>query len=182
MNRFPPLFPDATQPHAQALLDRTQASLGRVPLLYRAMAHAPVALEGYLVFRQALQQGQLSPEMRERLALLAAEENRCEYCSSAHSFRSAKLGLPSDEVVAARSGGSALANVDAAMRLAREVLRGRGHVSPGTFDAALAAGWSLPQLGELVAHLALNIFSNYFAVLAQPELDFPHVALLKGGE
>jgi hypothetical protein len=33
-------------------------------------------------------------------------------------------------------------------------------------------------VGEIVAHIALNVFSNYFKQVAEPALDFPPVAAL----
>ena len=80
MNRLPALDPTQATGPAKDLLDRTQAQLGRVPNLYRAMALAPAALEGYLAFRAALSHGLLSPRLREQLALIVAEVNACEYC------------------------------------------------------------------------------------------------------
>ena len=40
----------------------------------------------------------------------------------------------------------------------------------------LLHGWNAAEIGEIVAHVALNVFSNYFKQIAEPELDFPAVA------
>jgi AhpD family alkylhydroperoxidase len=83
--------PQSANGPVQGLLDATQQQLGRVPNLYRAMANSPKALAGYLAFRGALQEGGLDREMRERIALLTAEVNACDYCVAAHSFRAEKI-------------------------------------------------------------------------------------------
>jgi uncharacterized peroxidase-related enzyme len=178
MSRIPLLDPRQATGPAKDLLDRTQAQLGRVPNLYRAMAQAPAALEGYLAFRAALGQGQLNPRLREQLALLVAEENACGYCVSAHVFRGTRMGIAPDELQANREGEAQDPKTAAALRFARRGLRARGAVSDLELDGARAAGWSDGEITEIVAHVALNSFSNAFSHLAQPELDFPAVALV----
>jgi alkylhydroperoxidase family enzyme len=42
-------------------------------------------------------------------------------------------------------------------------------------DAARAAGLDDGDLGEVVAHVALNVFTNYFNSVAGTEIDFPAV-------
>ena len=39
------------------------------------------------------------------------------------------------------------------------------------------AGWSDAEIAEIIANVALNIFTNYFNLVAQPEIDFPKVEL-----
>jgi len=90
---FQPIDPETAAGNVKSLLDATRRQLGRVPNLYRALANSPHALEAYLAFRDALQQGQLDVPMRERVALLTAQLNACDYCVAAHSFRGGKLGM-----------------------------------------------------------------------------------------
>lgn len=175
MSRIPLLDPATAEPAARALLDDTQRQLGRTPNLYRAMANSPAALAGYLAFRGALQSGHLTPLMREQLALLTAQENGCEYCISAHAFRGGKLGLAAEEIAANRAAQSQNAKTASALTFARRLLASAGRVTDTELAAVHAAGWSDAELGEIVAHLALNAFSNIFNHLATPELDFPRV-------
>jgi uncharacterized peroxidase-related enzyme len=163
---------EATGP-LKELLDKTQKQLGRVPNLYRAMAQAPAALEGYLDFRGALTRGRLGLRFREQLALLVAEDNGCGYCVAAHTFRGEKVGLAAAELVATRNAEAADGRTAAALRFARLVVAQRGNVADGDLDAVRAAGWSDGEIAEIVAHVALNVFSNYFSQLARPDLDFP---------
>jgi alkylhydroperoxidase family enzyme len=41
---------------------------------------------------------------------------------------------------------------------------------------ARAAGVSDAEIGEVVGHIALNVLTNYFNVLAGVEIDWPTVA------
>ena len=175
MTRMMMIDPNEATGAAGDLLSKTQAQLGRTPNLYRAMANAPAALDGYLAFRGALQSGVLSNEMRERIALLAAEDNGCGYCVSAHMFRGAKIGISAEELARARAATSDDAKVAAGLAFAREVIARKGDVSDDALTTVRAAGWSDAEIGEMVAHIALNAFSNYFSHVARPDLDFPDV-------
>jgi len=175
MSRLPTIDSSNASAAAKVLLDQTQAQLGRVPNLYRTMANSPAGLEGYLLFRGALVRGELKPLLREQLALIVAEENHCTYCVSAHTFRGQKMGLSADELEANRRGEAADAKTAAALRFARSVVRDRGSVSEEEFAAVRTAGWSDSEIAEIVAHVALNTYSNIFNHVAQPTLDFPLV-------
>jgi uncharacterized peroxidase-related enzyme len=175
MSRLPMIDPGLAVGATKDLLDKTLAQLGRVPNLYRTMANAPAALDGYLSFRAALVRGALSDFLREQLALLIAEENNCEYCVSAHTFRGQKIGLSRDELAANRRAEAADPKTAAALQFARHVTRARGAVSDAELATVRAAGWSDSEIAEIVAHVALNTFSNYFNHVAMPVLDFPRV-------
>lgn len=170
---FAPLAPEATSGIARELLDATRRQLGKVPNLYAAMAHSPVALQGYLDFRGALQQGVLDLKMRERVALLTAQLNDCDYCVAAHTFRGGKIGMSADDLMATRRADSADAKTAAALRLVKALLMRETANAETALTDALQAGWNEAEIGELVAHVALNVFSNFFKQIAEPPLDFP---------
>jgi AhpD family alkylhydroperoxidase len=155
------------------LLDSTQRQLGKTPNLYRTMANSPTTLAGYLAFRDALQKGELPVAMRERVALLTAQLNSCDYCIAAHSFRSQKIGLSEQDIENTRLGKSDDSAVDSALKFVRELVESRGQVADFTMAALTRSGWSEAAIGEIVAHVALNTLSNYFKHVAHPELDFP---------
>ena len=46
--------------------------------------------------------------------------------------------------------------------------------------AALQAGWSDTELTELFAHVAVNMFTNYFNHYVQTEPDLPAAPGLEG--
>lgn len=170
---FAPLAPEATTGIARELLDATRRQLGKVPNLYAAMAHSPIALQGYLDFRGALQQGVLDIKMRERVALLTAQLNDCDYCVAAHTFRGGKIGMSAEDLMATRRADSADARTAAALRLVKALLLREAANAETALTDALQAGWNEAEIGELVAHVALNVFSNFFKQIAEPPLDFP---------
>lgn len=177
MRRFPLIQNDTTYELAKNLLVKTEAQLGRTPNLYRAMANSPAALEGYLNFREALTRGKLSVQMREHIALYVAGESNCHYCISAHAFRGKKVGIDPIELQMNLNAESSNSKTKAALQFIGEVMKTKGQLQDTKVQNLLDAGWSNEEMGEMVAHVALNIFSNYFNHLAKPELDFPESGL-----
>jgi len=47
-----------------------------------------------------------------------------------------------------------------------------------TWKQALEAGWTEQELAETFAHLAANLFTNYFNHQASTELDLPEAPAL----
>lgn len=175
MTRITSIEPETATGRTKELLDATHTQLGRTPNLYRSLAHSPAALEGYLEFRGALIKGVLSPQLRERIALLTAAINECGYCVAAHCFRGAKIGLSESELAATQSSHSDDPKVHTALQFVAALMEHRGMISDDDFVNVKSSGWSDEEIGEIVAHVALNVFSNYFNHVAQPELDFPAV-------
>lgn len=177
MNRMPAIDPSTATGHIKELLDVTNKQLGRVPNLYKTMANSPAALDGYLKFRGALSEGVLSAKMKERVALLTAAINQCGYCVSAHTMRGGKVGLSAEELVATQHSQASDPKDHAALLLVSALLNKRGKFDDEDFQKIKAAGLTDEEIGEIVAHTALNVFSNFFNHVAEPELDFPAAAI-----
>ena len=160
---------------AQALLDNVNKSLGSTPNFFTTMAQAPAALEAYLGFNAALSKGKLAPQLREQLALTVAGFNGCGYCASAHSFLGSKAGINSSELRENQSGRSSDAKTQAALNFAKALLDRRGRVSDQDLAAVRDAGYDNEQIIEILGHVALNTFSNYFNETAGTQIDFPVV-------
>ena len=175
--RITPIEPAQAGKQAAELLNAVQAKLGVTPNLMKTLAHAPAALEGYLSLNTALAKGLLPPSTREQIAIAVAQENRCEYCLAAHTFLGKKAGLSPEQILAARKGQADNGKSRASLELAGEVLKSRGAVTDERLAAARAAGITDGEIAEVVAHVALNVFTNYFNVLAQTQVDFPQVSL-----
>ncbi len=168
--------PEASRP----LLDAVAKQLGSVPNMFRSIALSPQALEGHLGLFGALSRGTLSPATRERIALAVAEVNGCSYCLSAHAYLGRNLAKLDDaEITANRNGASNDPKADAAVRFAAKVARDRGHVTGGDFAAVKLAGYTDAQVIEIVQHVALNSWTNFFNEVFQTEIDFPLIEARK---
>lgn len=181
MSRIPTPATLADAPEkARPLLEAVQAQLGSVPNMFRLIATSPQALEGYLGMSNALGRGALPAATRERIALAVAEANGCDYCLSAHTYLGKNLARLDDaEITANRSGASNDPKADAAVRFAARVVAARGRVAEADFAAVRAAGYTDAQIVEIVQHVALNTWTNYFNEVFGTEIDFPAVEARK---
>jgi uncharacterized peroxidase-related enzyme len=162
--------PEAARP----LLEGAKKQLGSVPNLFRLLSNSPAALEGYFNLSGALSKGALDGKTRERIALAVAQENGCGYCLAAHSYIGKNLlKLDEAEIAANRRGGSTDGKAAAAVRFALAVTKARGRVSAEEVEALKLAGYSEAQIVEIVAHVALNVLTNYVNEAFGTEVDFP---------
>jgi alkylhydroperoxidase family enzyme len=60
---------------------------------------------------------------------------------------------------------------------ARALVLKRGRPSDADIEAARKAGFGDGEIAEIIAHVARNIFTNYFNNAAAGEVDFPKVEL-----
>jgi len=157
------------------MLTGAKAAIGMVPNLFGVFAQSPAVLGAYLGLTKALSAGVLTAKQREQIALAVAEANRCSYCLSAHTLMGKGAGLSADEVSASRHGHSSDSATDAILKLATTLVKTRGQVGPDELQAARDGGLSDAQIVEVVAHVSLNILTNYTNNLAGTEIDFPVV-------
>lgn len=175
MQRIQAVNPAEATGNAKQLLDVVKGQFGMVPNLMKTLATGPAALEAYLNFATALSKGLLNPGFREQIALTVAQANACEYCLSAHSAIGEKVGLKSEEIYGSREAHAQDTKRDAGLQFAQALVVQRGQVSDQTLARVRAAGYSDGEIAEIVSHVALNIFTNYFNHVAQTEVDFPKV-------
>ena len=177
MSRIPTPNTIAEAPEkSRPLLEAVNKQLGVVPNMFRSIATSPQALEGYLGMSGALGKGTLPAATRERIALAVAEVNGCNYCLSAHTYLGRNLAKLDDaEITANRNGASNDPKASAAVHFATQVTRARGHVSEADLAAVRLAGYTDAQVIEIVQHVALNTWTNYFNEVFKTDIDFPVV-------
>jgi uncharacterized peroxidase-related enzyme len=145
--------------------------------IFRSMANSPAVLDAYLKFSGALNAGKLSGKAREAIALAVGQQNRCEYCLAAHTALGKGAGLDDAGIKDARLGRSSDRKTQAAVTLARAMVEKKGSVTEADVKTARDAGLDDAELAEVPAVVALNLFTNYFNLLNQTEVDFPKVAV-----
>jgi uncharacterized peroxidase-related enzyme len=177
MSRIPAINPSEATGKVKELLDAVQIKLGVTPNMARTMAQSLAVLEAYINFSNALGKGKLKAKVREQIALVSAEANQCGYCAAAHTAIGKMVGLNEDAILAAREASAEDAKTDAALKFARAIVERRGAVSDADLEAVKNAGFSEGEIAEVIANVALNIFTNYFNETAKTEIDFPRVEL-----
>lgn len=173
MSRINPINKDNANPKALEILSAVQKALGIIPNMVSTMAQSPAVANAYVGFSHALSQGSLSVKIRERIALTIGEANSCDYCLSAHTFLGEKAGLSNEEVLNARHATSDEPKVAAALAFARKINDKRGQVSDADVAALREHGFTDGEIAEIIANVVLNIFTNYFNIAAETEIDFP---------
>ena len=162
----------------KTILDGVQKQMGGVPNFLRALAPSPAALEAFLGLNSKLAQGSLDRQIGERIALVTAETNGCQYCVSAHTELAGKAGLDESEIKAARRGVSSDPKAAAAVAFTVAVLANKGDVTSGELDALRTAGFNDGEIAEIITHIGLNTLTNYLGKIGQIDIDWPEVALL----
>jgi len=175
MARIRPVDPSKVQGKTRTLLEAVEKQLGNVPNIFKGFANSPAALEFYLSQTKSLAGGVLDPKLREQIAVAMAGTNQCDYCASAHTFLGKKAGVSPAELAANLDGRSGDVKTGAALRFAGAIAETRGRIDDEDLERIRAAGFSEAEIVEIIAHVAMNIFTNYFNNVANTEIDFPRV-------
>lgn len=177
MPRINPVDTTTIDANTKATLDAIKAKIGMVPNLYATFAQAPSVLNGFLGLSEALSKGALTAAQREIVALATAQANQCHYCVSAHTLLGKNAGLSAEAVLAARHGKAENAQDNAVATLAARLVETRGSVSDADVAAARTGGLDDARIVEVIAHVALNVMTNFTNNVAQTDIDFPVVDL-----
>lgn len=164
---------DQNSSDAAELLGAVKKKLGIVPNIVATMANSPAVAQAYLGFSQALAGGALPSRLREQIALTVGETNGCDYCVAAHTALGQRAGLTESETCDARRGLSSDDRERAALEFAEQVVLQRGLVADDEVERLREAGYTDGEIAEIVANVALNLFTNYFNHVAGTEVDFP---------
>ncbi|MPY21366.1 carboxymuconolactone decarboxylase family protein [Shewanella psychropiezotolerans] len=177
MQRITTLTVNTATGQAQTQLTALKKAMGAEINLFGAIANSSSALEGFLNFKGSLEKGVLSKKLSEQLALTIAGTNGCHYCASAHAFIGGKLGLSEAEIRANLNARSEDSQTNTILSFARQVIEQKGRVTTKQLAATEAAGFNREQLVEVIAHIALNTFTNYFNEAFEIDIDFPKISL-----
>lgn len=176
MARIPIQDVDSATGSNKQVFEHLKKALGVVPNMTRVMANSPAALQAYAQFSGALAGGKLPAKVREQIAVLSAETNACEYCLAAHTVIGEKVGLDAAALEAARDASAPDAKARAALVFAQHIIDERGGISPSDIVAVRNAGYTDGEIAEIVANVALNLYTNYFNRAFDVDVDFPRVA------
>lgn len=159
------------------LFGQIQGAFGTVPNMFKTIGQSPAALEAMWGFFGALGKGKIPAKMAEQIAVYVADQNRCEYCLAAHTVLGKKAGATAEEMSLAQAGESTDRKTQAALKFSGALVKNRGQISNSELKAVREAGFSDEEVCELLAHVALNIFTNYTNIAFGVAVDFPKVKL-----
>ena len=169
--------PQAVPAASQPLLDQIQQAFGATPNMFKAVSNSPAALQSMWGFFGALGKGTLGARLGEQLAVAIANANRCEYCLAAHTVLGQNAGATGADMAAAQVGRSDDPRTAAALAFALKVVGQRAQVDDADFTNLRTAGFDDGQIVEIMAHVALNLFTNYINNALEVPVDFKAVEL-----
>ncbi len=162
---------------SQVVLSQVHQAFGATPNMFKAVANSPAALKSMWAAFGALGQGTLGAALGEQIAVAIANANRCEYCLAAHSVLGQQAGVSAETMAAAQVGQSGDPRTAAALAFALKVVAQRAQVSDADVATLHEVGFGDEQVVEILAHVALNLYTNYINVALDVPVDFPRVAL-----
>lgn len=172
--RLPLLTPDTATGEARPLLQQAQATLGFIPNMYGAMAHAPALLatyfDGYDRFRK---QSGFTPAEQEVILLTISRFHGCTYCVAAHSMIAEKMSKVPVPVLEAIRAGAAIpdAKLRALSTFVAVMVETRGLPARRDVEAFLAAGYQEPQILAIILAIAVKTISNFTNHLFHTPVD-----------
>ena len=177
MSRIALVEPRTATGNVAGLLEQIHGAFGATPNMFRAVANSPAALQSMWSSFGALGGGTLGHKLGEQIAVAIADRNACEYCLAAHTALGRKAGASSDEMAAAQMGESTDPKTAAALRFALKVVNDRAQVNDADVQSLRDVGFDDGAIVEILAHVALNLFTNYVNVAFAVPVDFPSVKL-----
>ncbi|WP_199442055.1 carboxymuconolactone decarboxylase family protein [Umezawaea beigongshangensis] len=179
MSRIELTSPDQITDERAETLAQIKGAFGLVPNMFKAVAHSPAALRSMWAQFGALGNGALGAKTGEMIAVAVADQNRCDYCLSAHTVLGKKAGATAEQMSNAQSGRSDDPRTAAVLTFATTLVEKRGQIADSDVQAARDAGLTQEEIVETVAHVALNVFTNYINVALDVPVDFARVSLTR---
>ena len=143
--------------------------------MIRIMGNSPAILDLYLKSNEALAKTKITPKLRGLITAAVSNLNGCTYTLSIAYALGRREGLTEDELTSAADLRSNDSKTAAALAFAASVTRKHGSVSALEVQNLREAGYSDEEIVEIIGLIALNIFRNYFNLIARTDLDFPPI-------
>jgi len=148
-----------------AILSDINTAFGNTPNMFRAVANSSAALGN----------GVIPAKLGEQIAVAIANQNQCEYCLAAHTVLGQTAGASSAEMAAAQSGNSYDAKTDAVLKFVLKVVSQRAQNNKEDVEFLRSHGYGDEHIVEIMAHVALNLYTNYINVALAIPVDFPKI-------
>ncbi|MAA65426.1 MAG: carboxymuconolactone decarboxylase [Alteromonadaceae bacterium] len=165
----------ASAPEAsKALIDKSEATFGRLPGLHAIMAESPGLLEGYQTLHGLFQDTSFDADELTVVWQTINVEHECHYCVPAHTGI-AKMMKVSDDIIDALRDETPLPSdkLEALRTFTLAMVRTRGNVTEQDLQAFYDAGYAQRQVLEVILGLSQKVMSNYVNHIAQTPIDEP---------
>jgi uncharacterized peroxidase-related enzyme len=174
MSRFKAIDP-ADDPAVKAVYDEVEAAgFSPVPNWFSSMSARPDLMATSLHLGKALMlEGQLPPSISQMVVIAVSAQNKCQYCTVAHSAQARMVGVP-DDVVSGLAGLdlALLAPVDRALvSFALKAAKDPNSIEQADVDGLREQGFSDGELMELIMLVGYTHLINTWSDASAIETD-----------
>ena len=173
MPRIPFIEPVSEPDELRPVFDQLRRTRGRVPGMYRLLAHQPAVLAAHRAyFHAVLDTGVLPRAFKEKIAFKVARLRGSAYSTASHRRYALDHGVGEDEIAAIdRSDYGDLDGAEqAALTFAEAMVRSDGAVPDDVFDA-LRGYFSEAEIVEITALVGIMELASSFAAVFGLEPD-----------
>ena len=173
MARLPFIEPTDEPEELRPVFEQLRQTRGRVPGMYRLLAHQPAILSAHRAyFSAALDTGILPRSMKEKIAYKVARLRGSAYSSASHRRYGLDHGVTEAEIAAIDAGAYAglEAREAAALEFAEQMVGQGGAVSDPCFDQ-LRAHYTPAEIIEITALVGIMELASSFAAAFGLEPD-----------
>jgi AhpD family alkylhydroperoxidase len=165
MSRLARLTPDTAVGASRQMLGDLVERHGQVGDMVATMAHSPSVLGGFLQLSRSMRRAKLPLDVSELVSVAVQQRQGCSRCLEAHEMAARDLGVPEEEIAAAREGRSSRPAVAAMIGLALAVYRNPSSITDAQIEHLRNLGYSDRQIADVVGVVALNILTGAFNLL-----------------
>ena len=173
MSRLPMVEPANEPTELRPVFDQLRKTRGRVPGMYRTLAHQPAVLTAHRAyFNAALDAGVLPRAFKEKIAYKVARMRGSAYSTSSHRSYALKHGVSADELAAIdRSDyGTLPAPERAALDFAEAMVTGGGKVSDAQFGL-LREHFAPAEIVEIAALVGIMELASSLSAAFELDAD-----------
>lgn len=147
---------------SKELLQHAEKKYGMLPNLYRYMAGAPAALEGYNSLSGIYSKTSFTAGEQQLILLAVSVVNKCAYCIAAHTRAAKANGIPSSVINAVRKQQKVEdERLNTLVNTAQKITETRGNIVAEDLKAFYNAGFSPENVLEIIVGVSLKTMSNY---------------------
>ena len=172
MPRIAKVSKEEARGEVQQIYANIEKTFGTIPNIFKQMAASPAVLNGYFAIQEVLNKTALNVKTREKIALISASENGCNYCRAAHSKGAKHLGIDDQSIQKALNAESDDAKEDAILKFCKAIVEKKGWVSDDDVENLKSAGLNDREIVEVIFTSMMNMFLNYFNHIVETEKDF----------
>ena len=173
MARLPFIDPIDEPEELRPVFDQLRETRGRVPGMYRLLAHQPAVLSAHRAyFNAALDTGILPRALKEKIAFKVARICGSAYSSASHRRYALNYGVSTEEIDAVdRAAYDGFPPPErAALEFAEDMVERDGNVTDARFDA-LKAHYKTAEIIEIVALVGIMELASSFGAVFGLEPD-----------